>query len=154
MSTTVSRDNFAVISAVVEMENPDMAKELETQIAEKILENGKSEYSNFSADVTLKETDAENKTADYTVEVKYTDYGEFYEGCPGGNYYDPPDPAELYMDDVDDVLYNMKNCIEKSFDDMGFKAEAEEVDYDIEDLDSILEKMCEAEEMDAYEYYE
>lgn len=151
MSTTVSRDNFAVISAVVEMENPDTAKELETQIAEKILENGKSEYSNFSADVTLKETDAENKTADYTVEISYTDYGEFYEGCPSHDYYDPPDPDELYMDDVDDVLYNMKNCIEKSFDDLGFEAEAEELEYDIESIENMLEELCEPSEPD-YEY--
>lgn len=157
MGSTVSRDNYAVISAVVEMGNPDTAKELEAGITEKIIENGKSQYENFSASVTLKEFDAETETADYEVEISYTDYGTFYEGCPSYDYYDPPDPAEIDMDDVDDVLYNMRKCIEQSFDDLGFDAETEELEYDIDSLDDMVEDILEnlsEPDYDDYEYYE
>lgn len=148
---TVERDNYAVFSAVSEMENFDMARELEEQITAKILESGKSGYDNFSASVTLKEFDAENSFADYEVEISYTDYGEFDKGSPSHDYYDPPDPPYLDMDDTDEVLYDMKNFIENSFGELGFDAEAEEVEYEIESIDNMLEELCEPPEPD-YEY--
>ena len=154
MSTKVSRDNDIIVSAVADIDNYDTAKELEAKVAEKILENGQAQYDGFSSSVELKEVDPENGTAEYTVEIRFTDYGEFYEGSPSNDYYDPSDPGELVMDDVRDVLSDVNDFVEKAFDDLGVSADAEEVDYDIEDTDSIFEKMCEEQGMDAYEYYE
>lgn len=113
MSTEVSRDNDIIVSAVANIDDYDTAKELEAKVAEKILENGQAQYNGFSSSVELKKVDHENGTAEYTVEIRFTDYGEFYEGSPSSDYYDPPDPGELVMDDVRDVLSDVNDFVEK-----------------------------------------
>lgn len=128
MSTEVDRDNYIVVSAIIGLDNCDMAKELEAKAAETILKNGQKRYDRFSSDVTLKEVDTENGTAEYTAEIRFTDYGTFYEGSPSSDYYDPPDPGDLIMDDVHDVLDDVNSFVEKAFEELGFDAEAEEME--------------------------
>lgn len=154
MSTGISRDNELLISAVAEIDGYDMAKELEAKIAEHIQESGQHQYDGFASDVELKEVDTEKGTAEYMVGINFTDYGEVDFGSTSSDYYDPPDYGEITLDDVRTVLDEMNDFVEKAFEDLGVSADAEEVDYEIEDPEKMCEEYEEAQEMDAYEYYE